>query len=431
LSELQIALIALAVLALLALFLGEKWQEQRRLRQLRERLHGGVGDALLQAGAGSLGEVALRSPGAAEPVFARDAGPPAAGARGTAPAAGPGPAPERGAAWTDQGARSADGPALDRAADPAGLRDGVFADASVSSEPLVAPTLLLRPDWAEDPLLDCSLEVCCTRAVDGVRVIEAAARLLHAPWKLPVHFVVWDGRYQQWVLPDRFGYYTNALASIQLANRRACVDASQIDRFVAAVQELAQALDADVDLPDTARLVAQGAELDRLCARYDIRIGLTVESTGTSWTGPQLRTAAQDCGFVAIGNQRWVQRLAAPAAAREDAALDAGEDEGAALPDASEELDLYTLQADPADMRRLVLEFDIARAPVAAQAFAAMVEHAWALAQALGGRVVDDHGRPIDDRSVQTVEAQLAQVFAEMRAAGIEPGSTRARRLYS
>jgi len=409
LSELQLALIALAVLALLALFLSEKWQEQRRVRRLRERLHGGVGDALLQAGRAG----AVDPPG--EPMRLGD--------RDAAPAASMG------------GAGTAVGTEHPPAMAPRGGPDG-----GVTSEALVAPGLFLRPDWAEDPLLDCSLEIRCARAVDGVSVIEAAARLLHAPWKLPVHFVVWDGRHQQWVLPDRFGYYTDALASIQLADRRACVDEAEIERFVQAVQDLAQTLGADVDLPDAARLVAQAGELDRLCARFDVRIGLTVESGGGGWTGPQLRAAAQECGFVATGNQRWVQRMVAEVGTLERAhgAVDSddGADRGPAidLPQADDGRgpahDLYTLKVDPDDPHRLVLEYDIARAPVASAAFGAMVEHARFLAATLGGSVVDDHGRPIDERSVATVERQLAEVFAQMRTAGIEPGSTRARRLY-
>jgi hypothetical protein len=289
---------------------------------------------------------------------------------------------------------------------------------AVTSEPLAMPATLLRPDWAEDPLLDCSLEIRCARAVDGVSVIEAAAPLGHADWKLPVHFVVWDGRHQQWVLPDRFGYYTDALASIQLADRRACLDEAELRRFVQMVQQLAQDLGADVDAPDPARLLAQARDLDRLCARFDVRIGVTLDAAGAAWTGPQLRNAAQEAGFVATGPQRWVRRVE----------LDGAGEDGARAAGA---VDLYSLHLDPARMSRLTLELDVAVPPVAAHAFRAMVDSARSLGQALDARVVDDNGHPIEAKSVAAIERQLEQVFAEMRAAGIEPGSTRARRLYS
>jgi hypothetical protein len=208
------------------------------------------------------------------------------------------------------------------------------------------------------------------------------------------------------VLPDRFGYYTDALASIQLANRHAKIEEAELLRFVQSVQQVAAALDADVDAPDPARLLLQAQELDRLCARFDIKIGLTVESTSGAWTGPQLRSAAQQAHFVATNAQRWVHC------------------------DAQGE-PLYTLQADPVLMNRLTLEFDIALAPVAARAFRAMVDSATSLAASLGGRVVDDNGDPIEASSMDAIEAQLVRMYAEMNAAGIEPGSTRARRLYA
>jgi len=389
-----VALFAVAALLLLALYLSEKWKERRLLRRLRDRLHGGVADALLRTEApgprepphlGDTAALALRTmAGRLEPSLGTHGAPESAGTVGPARAAGE---------------------------EEAGLPDSASAaatpgdEAIVSSEPLRMPSVLLRPDWVEDPLLDCSLEIRCAHAVDGVSVIDAAAVLAHSAWGLPVHFVVWDGRHQQWVLPDRFGYYTDALASIQLANRKARIEEAEVLRFVQAAQKVAAALDADVDTPDVQRLLQQARELDGLCARFDMKLGLTVESTGGAWTGPQMRSAAQQAQFVATNGQRWV---------RYDAQ---GEP-------------LFTLEADSVSMRRLTLEFDIALAPIAARGFDAMQESATALAAALGGRVVDDNGNPIGESSLATVRSQLVRLYEEMVAAGIEPGSVRARRLY-
>ncbi len=405
-SDLQLALTALAVLALLALYAGEKWQDHRRLRRLRERLHGGVGDALLDArGHAPVGAAGFG--GALAPAEA--AGAYVGEARAGEMLRRAGPRVEPRMVGADAPAGVAEGPrSAPLAPRSAGGEDDPSSD-PVVSEALATPSILLRPDWVEDPLLDCSLEIRMARAVDGVSVIDAAAPLGHASWKLPVQFVVWDGRHQQWVLPDRFGYYTDALASIQFASRRACLDAAELERFVRAVQELAGRLGADVDLPDNARLIAQAQELDRLCARFDVRLGLTVECPGAPWTGPQLRSAAQECGFVPAGGQRWVRRV------------DTG---------AGGEIDLFTLQIAPSQLTRLGLELDVALAPAGAHAFAAMAQSARELAAALGGRVVDDNGQPIEPRSVQSIEQQLERAYAEMRAAAIEPGSTRARRLY-
>jgi hypothetical protein len=423
-SELQLALLALAVLLLLALYVHGRWQERRLLHRMRDRLHGGVGDALLQAAAAprrqdprAFGE--LR--GEPRTLGGDSAGPSGAGAAepGAAPRpVAPGAASLGSARAADATDSTADAYAIDGAADGSPDEDAApfviaprealaaeSAEPEVTSEALRTPASMLRPDWAEDPLLDCSLEIRCARAVDGVSVIDAASVLAHTPWRLPVHFVVWDGRAQQWVLPDRFGYYTDALASLQLADRRTRIDGAELERFVQVVQRIAAALDADVDAPDTARLLVMADDLDRLCARFDIRIGLTVESTGPHWTGPQLRNAAQETGFVPTSAQRWVWC----------------DPQGEAL---------FGMQVDPARMNRLSLELDVAAAPPQARAFRSMVECAWTLAEVLGARVVDDNGALIEARSVDAIDAQLAQVHAEMREAGIEPGSVRARRLY-
>ncbi len=424
-SDLQLALLAVAVLLLLALYLSGRWQERRVLRRLRERLHGGVRDALLQ-GAGS-GEAA--GPGATpawargarrDPIFSGDPG-------ARAPAAGRSMA--TGAAAADQAADEASDQAgfaasaassvassaassvasyvavSTAAEDGAAPRTAGETASIVTSEALRTPVALLQPDWADDPLLDCTLEIRCARAVDGVSVIDAAAILAHASWRLPVHFVVWDGRHLQWVLPDRFGYYNVALASIQLADRRARIEQAELERFVQTARQVASALDADVDAPDLPQLLVQAQELDSLCARYDVKIGLTVLSSGGPWTGPQLRNCAQQAGFSATSATRWLRR----------------DEQGEAL---------YSLQADAADMGQLALELDVALSPVESRAFRSMVDSAFALAAALGGRVVDDNGAPIEPRSMDTIEAQLLRVYGEMRAAGIEPGSARARRLY-
>ena len=387
-SDLHLALFAVAALLLLALFLSEKWKERRLLRRLRDRLHGGVGDALLNAGATDLREPPPIADSGAVSVRTRSGR--------VEPSLGIHP-PEPTEVATPALAGEEQGRPMPQAA--------ALAEPQVSSEALRAPAALLHPDWVEDPLLDCSLEIRCARALDGVSVIDAAAVLAHTEWRLPVHFVVWDGRHQQWVLPDRFGYYTDALASIQLADRHGRIEEAELIRFVQVVQQVAKTLDADVDAPDIQKLLEQAQELDRLCARFDMKIGLTVESSGAAWTGPQMRSAAQQANFMATNGQRWVHY-----GAQGDC--------------------LYTLEADSVSMKRLMLEFDIAGAPIAANGFGSMVESATALAATLGGRVVDDNGDPIESSSLATVQTQLARLYEEMAAAGIEPGSVRARRLY-
>ncbi len=411
-SRLQLALIVVAALVLLALYVQGKWQERRLLQRMRATLHGGVEDALLRAGSAA---------GPAAGPAAAPGGDAAAGAHPPEPQAGARTEPR----WEDA------------AAGPVGGHGGAAAYAAVAgqvpvevraaqltqelsartggggriepeevvSEPLRLPAAANPPDWAEDPMLDLALELRCARAVDGVAVIDAAAALTAESFPLPVHFVVWDSRHEQWVLPDRFGYYTDALAAIQLAGRRGALTAEVLTRFLAAVRSVATALQADFDVPDPERLLAQARELDAVCARYDLRIGLTVFAAAP-WTAPQLRAAAQRAGFVpGATSPGWVY----------------ADESGAPL---------LALTAESATPRKVVLELDVPLVSSYADGLAALIDRAEALAEILGGRVVDDNGRPVDAASMASVQPQLAQVHEEMARAGIDPGGVRARRLY-
>jgi hypothetical protein len=367
-SDLQISLLLIAGVVLAGLYVGGKWQERRLLRRLGEELGGDVGDALL-AGPG---------------------GPHSSGEDGAGQGARP---------WRIE-------PRFEAGATEQQLLDGdpgESPDLQPGPDAQTAPPR--RSDWVEDPMLDCVLELRCTRPVDGVSFIDAAMPLSAGQWQMPVAFVVWDQRAQQWVHPDRFGYYTDALAAIQLANRHQVLDQEQIARFVATVRQAAAMLDADCDPPDVVRVAAGAAELDRLCARFDVRIGLNLRADAGAWTQARVDTAATQVGLVSVDGLHWVPadpaagpplQLSMPAAVSEQACL---------------ELDVPRIARGDGVVRRLF--------SVGGQ-----------LGALLNARIVDDNGRPIDDQSVQSIEAQLGKLFEEMKAAGIDPGGERARRLY-
>ena len=403
-SQLQLALAALAVLALLVLFIVEKWQEHRRLRRIRTHLHAGVGDALAPSAPAVAAQArpAAESPSRVEPVLGNRQVLPVSGMPDPAPLA-----PEASLAMLRQDADERPEPRGLRAPEPEG-------DQPVEAQALPTPVAMRNPGWIEDPLIDCSIEIRCTRPVDGVRLFEASAKLTAAGWDAPVHFVVWEGEVQQWVLPDRFGYYNDALASIQLANRKGCIDAAQLARFVAVIQEIAHDLDADVDLPDVTALAAQAARLDELCGRFDMKIGLSLVPR-EACSASLLRQAAQACGLEPAGTQRWVCR-------REFDLPD--------LPGGAAAVELFSLRLDSARPNGLLIEMDVALTPESSGAFATMVDCARRLAGMLDARLVDDNGNPIDDRSVQAIQTQLARVFAAMQEAGLPAGGQRARRLY-
>ncbi|HET9024693.1 MAG TPA: hypothetical protein VFN64_08975 [Burkholderiaceae bacterium] len=356
-NNLHLVLLLVGAVLLVALFVYNKWQERQAVKRLDASMREGVGDPLL-------GETATRRTASRiEPRL--DAG------AGEEPREPPAPA---------------------EAAEPGDL---------------VAPPGAPHVDgWMEDPLLDFVLELRCSHAFDGIAALEARAQLDRLALPLPTHLAVWDPKAQHWTAPDRFGFYSELLASVQMATRRQVLSEIEASRFVSAVQQIALAIDADFDSPEMGRLVAQAAELDALCARFDVQITLTLEAQGGPMDGAVVGAAAEDAGFVAGLPGQWLKR------------------------DTQGRL-LSTLTATSLLADRLALTLDVPLAPGDRDSLAALFTAAHQLAARLNARIVDDNGRPVDANAQGTIGAELDKLYDEMRAAGIEPGGPRAQRLYA
>jgi hypothetical protein len=258
--------------------------------------------------------------------------------------------------------------------------------------------------WIEDPMLDCVLELRCAHAADGVAVIDAVAPLLRLDCGLPVHVAAWDGRLEQWVLPDRFGFYAELLASIQLAGRSSTLGDIEASRFIAAVEQVALALDADFDPPELPLLRRRAEQLGALVAQFDVQIGLTVQADEGALNPARVHKAVEAVGLAPAGDGAWAR----------------SGDDGRTL---------FVARLTPE--HRLVLELDVPVAAPAARPLQAMFAAAAELAVLLDGRVVDDRGRPIAPGSVAAIDAPLQALYEKMRGADLEPGGERARRLFA
>ena len=260
--------------------------------------------------------------------------------------------------------------------------------------------------WVEDALLDVMLELRCVHAFDGVAALEARAQLDRLALPLPIHLAVWDSKAGRWSLPDRFGFYSEMLIAIQLATRRHSLGEIDASRFIAAVQQIAVSIDADFDAPDVARLVQQAAALDALCARFDVQITLTLEALAEPWSHANVDAAAIESGLSGVERERW-ERL-----------------------DAEHPIALSMTSAATFPTQRLTLSLDVPRSVTEPLPLSILFEVAHQLAARLNARVVDDNGRVVETAAQSAIASELGKLASDMRAAAIEPGSTRARRLY-
>ena len=375
-TDLHWALIAIAGFLLLAIFVYSRWQERRELARFEMELRRGVGDPLLD-----------RAPRAASGGLQRRIEP-----RLDSPSAETIPAAV---------AAAASGP-TDEFAPTIPLE----ARRTESEADQAEPSAYALPDgWAEDPLLDFVIELRCTHAIDGVTALEARSQIDRLQLPLSARLAVWDAKTQQWTAPDRFGFYSEILLAVQLAHRGGALGEIDATRFVSTAQQIALAVDADFDAPDVTRLVAQAAELDQLCARFDVLVTLTVQSNGAPWSPDAIQAAAAALGFTSVAAGRWELR----------------EGEHLVL--------VLTAPAQPAD--HLALSIDVPLVRPETSPLARQFSVADQLAARLDARVIDDNGRPVQREAHFAVAAQLATLYEDMHAAGLAAGSERARRLYA
>ena len=266
--------------------------------------------------------------------------------------------------------------------------------------------------WTEDPLLDVMLELRCINSFDGVAALEARAQLDRLALPLPTHLAVWDSKAGSWSLPDRFGFYSEMLIAVQLATRHHSLGEIDASRFIAAVQQIAVSIDADFDPPDVARLVQQAAALDALCARFDVQITLTLEALADPWNRPQVDAAAIEAGLSGVDRERWERTDVTQPGAQQAIALS---------------------MTSPASFptQRLTLSLDVPRSSPSSAPISVLFNVAHQLAARLNARVVDDNGKAVEPAAQSVIMDELEKLVGDMRTAGIEPGMTRALRLYT
>ena len=168
-----------------------------------------------------------------------------------------------------------------------------------------------------------------------------------------------------------------AQAALQMVSRGGVIGEAELLEFRAQVESIAAAHGALVSAPEMREALEAAQELDRACVEVDIQIALHV--------------------------------LGVP-----QADLPRGE----------------PFQATPrADGITLML--DVPRTADVEQSYEAMVRAARDMAAAHGGQLVDDNGRPLDERALSVIREELEAVCGRLAELGMEPGSPLALRVFS
>jgi hypothetical protein len=160
-------------------------------------------------------------------------------------------------------------------------------------------------------------------------------------------------------------------------------------------------------------VMSEARTLHRFVAGHDAQLSVNLAANGAPWAMSTLIGALENAGF----DVRPDGRFAMP------------DRDGAGNSVLFTLSTNVTLGADTTS--RLTLLLDVPCVSPARDPFGRMVDTARALTQRLDATIVDDGNQPLEAEALDEIKGQVVEFYAEMDAADIAAGSTRALRLFS
>lgn len=258
----------------------------------------------------------------------------------------------------------------------------------------------------------------CPTATPGAEVLEQAEILAHEAMHRPIHWESFDPMQGEWEQLGPHKRSRRVRAGMQLASRSGPATAEDLGAFCLALQEIALALGAELDPPDVEDAAHRASELDRFCADVDVQVGLNVVAAeGETFPGTKIRALAESAGMQ-YGKDGRFHRIT---------------DGGAELFGLAnlEPMPFHAETMRTLATRGVTILLDVPRAPPAATTFRAYLDFARKAEHSLGGALVDDNRKPINQAALDSIAMQLEALHKTMSARGIVPGGPLALRLFS
>lgn len=214
------------------------------------------------------------------------------------------------------------------------------------------------------------------------------------------------------------GRHTKLRLALQLVNRAGPVDPAQLAMFCNAVRSCADRSAAVATCPDTQTALKAARELDSFCTEVDIAIGVNVVAmSGETFSGTKIRALAEAAGFKlepdGVFHLRNEQR------------------QTLFTLDNHEPAPFLPEQIKGLSTSGVTLLLDVPRVADGLKVLDRMLDIGRSLAQALGGRLVDDNRAVLNEAGVAKIKQQLGEIYATMAARGVGAGSARALHLFS
>jgi FtsZ-interacting cell division protein ZipA len=318
---------------------------------------------------------------------------------------------ERGARrQSDQAFRSTHADAL---LDEAPRREPV-AESPRQSARAEAPQAVSLPDARFDYVMEVTLAAPRLQGAVQERWKAIALRHQHpAQMAVSSDGVSWHALASPGTVP-----VSRLRAGLQLVTRHGAIGEAELIEFRAAVETLAAALGASVSAPEMRSAVESARELDGFCSTADVQVVLhVVAPAGGALGGDKLRTVAEGSGLALTESGKFALRADDGVVIYTLGARD------------SSHVDEATLRG--ASLEAVSLELDLPRTPGTGRAFESMARLGTLLAAQLGGRLEDDNGNVLDERSLGAIASQVEAARAALEARGLAPGSAAALRLFA
>ncbi|MES2832200.1 MAG: cell division protein ZipA C-terminal FtsZ-binding domain-containing protein [Pseudomonadota bacterium] len=292
---------------------------------------------------------------------------------------------------------------------PVATPAAVSASAAASVTTSIADDVEPPPkELPVDPMIDCAIPLALGANLRGEKVIGPIQALRHVGNK-PVHFMgLREGG--DWESIQHGAIYTALIAGVQLANRSSALNEIEFSELVTRLRQVSDELDAEPDVPNMKSVMQSAKALQQFVGQYDAQLSVNVQAKNAAWSIVTLLAALERQGFDV----------------RPDGRLVMSDGDGGNLFTLSTNV---TLAAE--STTRLTLLLDVPCVAPDRDGFGAMTACARSLSHRLDGVVVDDSEQPLSDAALAEIADQVRNFYADMQAADIPAGSTRALRLFS
>jgi hypothetical protein len=273
-----------------------------------------------------------------------------------------------------------------------------------------------HPDAISDELgPDPSTEVVIEITFQGPMLGEDLVPLLQplrSAGRKPVRIFAQDSEGQLDARLRLDGQYASVHLAVLLANRSGPLSAIEWSQVWNRAQSLADQLESALEGPDQQHVLEAASRLDDTCAALDTQVGLTL-LLGSMRPVSEVTAAARSMGFVPFeGRLAWLG------------------DYGLVCFSLSR-ADTEPMDAGMASVDRLTMLLDVPCSPVDTRAFGKMVEVGFELARRIGGELVDDQMRPLQQGAEVAIDEKLKVLYSQLEKAGFAAGSPRARRVFA